>query len=95
MDTPTQADLRARIRWLLQTGALPTRTNQQLYGGRGAGETCVCCACGIPASEVLYEVRSTEESSLAMHLQCFTLWESESRVVTTTITESPYQDLTR
>jgi hypothetical protein len=95
MDTPTQADLRARIRWLLQTGALSTRTDQRLYGGRGAGETCACCARSICATQVLYEIESTAESLLAMHLQCFELWESESRARTTALAESRDQSLTR
>jgi len=74
-----EADLRGHIRWLLETGALPLRSEEQkLYGGRGSGQRCDCCGRGIAASEVLYEVESPEHSLLAMHLQCFEGWEAES-----------------
>ena len=57
--SPMEADLRAHVRWLLETGALPPRSEEQkLYGGRGSGQRCDCCGQGISAREVLYEVES-------------------------------------
>jgi hypothetical protein len=83
MDTPTQADLRAHIRWLLRTGALPRRSaDQKLYGGRGAGQICACCSRDVGAVDVLYEVELPEHSlPLPMHLHCLEVWERESASV--------------
>jgi hypothetical protein len=81
MDTPTQADLRAHIRWLLRTGALPPRAaEQKLYGGRGTGQVCACCSRDVSPVDVLYEVELPEHAlPLPMHLHCLEVWEDESK----------------
>ena len=79
MSTPGDSDLRTQIRWRLATGALPRRSERQrLYGGRGEGQPCACCGRPVCATDVLYEVESPGHLPLAMHLQCFEVWEIES-----------------
>jgi len=80
MSTLSEADLRAHIRWQLETGTVPPRAdNQKLYGGRGAGQACSCCDRPVGGGEVLYEIELSDQSLLAMHLQCFEMWELESQ----------------
>lgn len=79
MDNLDDSTRRAHIRWLLATGALPPRAeNQKLFGGHGAGELCACCGRTVCASDVLYEVEPAGSSPLTMHLKCFKAWEIES-----------------
>jgi hypothetical protein len=76
-----QAELRAHIRWLLETGRLPLRAhNQKLFGGSGENQICDCCDRYISPGDVLYEVEaeSPGHPRLTMHLQCFQAWEMES-----------------
>jgi len=81
MCTLSEADLRAHIRWQLQTGALPFREEpQKLYGGRGTGQVCDCCSCEIATEDVLYEVEVPDHLPLAMHLHCFDTWAIESEL---------------
>jgi len=82
MHTPTRANLRARVRYLLATGVLPRRSvDQKLFGGNGGGQTCACCGGTICVRDVLYETECPERSQpLPMHLRCFEAWEIESRI---------------
>ena len=92
-DSPMDTELRAHVRQLLDTGALPLRSdNQKLYGGHGSNQICDCCGEIISTSDVLYEVESPEHSLLAMHRSCFEAWEGESQGrVSSDRKETPYR----
>ena len=68
----------ARVRAALRTGELALTANRA-YGGRGAGETCAVCGQTIGVTDILYEV--LEPRRAEAHLECYQLWQRESRRV--------------
>jgi hypothetical protein len=69
--------IRARVRGMLETGALPCDDAQQMWAGRGGGERCAACTERIDAAEVEYEVELSSGTVLRLHRRCHGIWFEE------------------
>jgi len=67
------------IRHTLGTGALPARDPGQVRLGYGRGQLCSACGRSMPASEPEYEFEADDGGTVRFHLECYRLWEAESR----------------
>jgi hypothetical protein len=62
--------------------------DDKLFGGRGYGGTCACCAGSIIEAETQCEVVDSTGSSLQMHLRCYEKWREASAALDDTATVS-------
>jgi hypothetical protein len=69
--------IRARVRQLLEAGALPCDEDGKVWAGRGVGTHCVACDEPIAATEVEFEVELTSSTVLRLHRQCHAIWREE------------------
>jgi hypothetical protein len=67
----------AVIRTKLSTGALPRLMAEKLWAGRSAGRTCDACDQRIKTSETELAVDLPGGPTLALHRECFGIWQSE------------------
>ena len=73
------SELGALIESHMAAGALRCSSpDDKLFGGRGYGGTCACCAGSIIEAETQYEVVDPTGTSLQMHLQCYEKWREAS-----------------
>ena len=79
MGEPSGASQREVIRARLIDGSLPVITGAAWAGTAPGDHRCVCCHRTIRATDIEYEPRDRE--STYAHVECFTLWLSESRLV--------------
>jgi hypothetical protein len=72
------ADLRVRIRRLIELGVLPVMVPKQIVGGYGSGHLCVGCERAITDTQVEYEIEDYRDGrSLWFHLGCHVVWQIE------------------
>jgi hypothetical protein len=68
---------------VIQSGRLPRRSADRMWGGAGDGETCVVCGRAISSQELGYELEFAQDgqewASHFLHIRCFAAWESECR----------------
>lgn len=74
--------LREKARELIQTGKLPGRAPDNLFGGPGTGATCAICGTSTNRSEMEFEIefddpRTSNSDSYLVHQRCFSLLELE------------------
>jgi len=88
--TAKDPDCRAAIRARLQSRQLPLAHGHRLFRGQGDGALCACCDRFITTSEIQFDVEcpeaggpdgERERTRLSMHLQCFSAWVAESRLL--------------
>jgi hypothetical protein len=72
-------ELGALIESCIRAGSLRCSAgDDKLFGGRGYGGTCACCAASIIEAEIQYEVVDSAGASLQMHLRCYNEWRKAS-----------------
>lgn len=81
---PDDDALRERARLLLESGALPRRRPDRVWGGPGSGGECPVCGDRVAAEDVEMELEfAGEDGSLQVfvhvHLGCFAALERASR----------------
>lgn len=74
--------LRDKARAKLREGTLPVVKPSRIWGGPGAGLTCVVCDLPIGKDQLEFEVQFVQERVLTLavfhfHLACFSSWELE------------------
>jgi hypothetical protein len=69
--------IRARIRTMLETGALPCEEPGKTWAGRGAGTHCSACAETIRAQDIEFEVDLRSGSPIRLHRRCYEIWLEE------------------
>ena len=70
--------LRAIVRRRLRDGSLPMNNIPRVWGGPGNGETCDVCASVVTKAEFVMDVISaTDGRGVRLHVECFSVWESE------------------
>jgi len=80
---PDELVRRAEARRAIDSGTLPTRPPDRIFGGPGSGELCGVCAKSITRAEMEYEVEFAGHDEMRQpdvfhfHLRCFTAWEME------------------
>jgi len=80
-----EPQLRTKARECLESGRLPNRSPDRLYGGKGTGAECVICCEPVVADQVEFEVefdRNGPHSGVdkyRAHLACLSAWELERR----------------
>jgi hypothetical protein len=78
-----ESTLRMKAREAIQTGRLPCRAPQRMWGGPGIGAYCPICEKSAGRDEVEFElefVRQDDDSlpnSYHVHVQCLAAWELE------------------
>ena len=78
MGEPSGESLREVIRARLSNGSLPVLAGTAWAGTAAGDHRCACCHRTIRATEIEYEPR--DQISMYAHVECFTLWLSESRL---------------
>ncbi len=68
--------LRARIRELIKSSAVPCDEPDKLWASRGTGTHCLACGDPITPADVEYEVEF-DGASFRVHRTCFILWREE------------------
>ena len=71
-----EVGVRARVRILITTGALPCEPGKT-WAGRGVGDTCVACGEPIAATDIEFEVDVRPGLSVRLHRRCHTIWKEE------------------
>jgi hypothetical protein len=78
--------LREKARELIETGKLPNRRPDRMWGGHGDGADCPVCRAPVTREEVEYELefeRKGDDRALDtyhFHIDCLRVWESERAV---------------
>jgi hypothetical protein len=76
---------RQKARQALQSGRLPHRPAERMWGGPGSGADCAVCGNPLKRDEMGFDVEfaGDEEASRAVnhhfHIRCFAAWEIERR----------------
>jgi hypothetical protein len=75
--------LRRKAREAVETGKLPARRPERMWGGRGFGAGCAVCGHPVKRDEVGFDLEFLEDrpgsgqGSYALHIRCFAAWEFE------------------
>jgi hypothetical protein len=69
--------IRGIIREKLQTGDLPRRQSDRIWGGRGSGRACAVCNEAIATSSSEIEDRDDDGTVLVFHARCHSLLSQE------------------
>ena len=79
-----ESTLRRWAREALQSGSLPVRRPDRLWGGPGTGEVCALCREPVPREETAFELEFTRDSGAtinrSLHFRCFAAWEFEREI---------------
>jgi hypothetical protein len=68
-------ELRALIQSHIRAGRLPrSLAPHKLFGGKGEGTPCACCARLITAAQIQFEVDFGVAGVVEMHLNCHDEW---------------------
>lgn len=78
--------LREKARQAIETGKLPDRSPDQVWGGPGTGARCAICGGATTHAEVELEIEFAGDgypgpSSHYVHLRCFSIFELERQNV--------------
>jgi hypothetical protein len=71
-----EAAIRARIRTMVESGALPCDEPEKTWAGKGEGTHCAACGQGISPSDVEFEV-DVAGTTLRLHRLCHQFWLEE------------------
>jgi hypothetical protein len=77
--------LRAKARKCVESGRMPNRSPDRLWGGKGTGAECVICGEPVVADQVEFEVEfdrigpDSAADKYRAHLACLSAWEFERR----------------
>ena len=80
-----ETDPRRKARECVDSGKIPNRSPDRLYGGRGTGADCVICGAPVVPDQIEFEIefdRNVPGSGVdkyLVHLACLSAWESERR----------------
>lgn len=74
MDSDT---IRARVRRMLETGALPCDEPGKVWAGRGVGTHCAACGEPIAVTDIEFEVDLASGTTLRLHRLCHEIWREE------------------
>lgn len=85
--------LRRKAREAIQSGRLPNRGPERMWGGPGVGARCTICARPIERSEVEFELQfcwddAGGSGNYRLHLRCFAAWELERETAETVRTSA-------
>jgi hypothetical protein len=78
-----ESTLRQKARELIQSGKLPAKRPERMWGGRGSDVTCAICGDPLKADQFEFELQFTADSAGAVssvcrvHVRCFAAWELE------------------
>ena len=79
-----ESTLRRRAREALQSGSLPARRPQRLWGGPGTGEVCALCREPVSREETAFELEYVTATGAtvnpSLHFRCFAAWEFEREI---------------
>ncbi len=78
--------LREHARNSIQSGTLPSRSPDAMWGGPGAGAPCAVCGAIVTPEDVEMEIEFRHEDSRGaenyhLHNRCFAAWELERRTL--------------
>ena len=73
--------LRTKARELIQSGVLPSRRPDRMWGGRGLGHICALCSVAIPANELEWQMEYRDggvgSTEFHIHMRCYEILEFE------------------
>lgn len=69
--------IRARVRQMLETGALPCDEPGKVWAGRGVGTHCAACGEPIAVTDIEFEVDLLSGTTLRLHRVCHEIWREE------------------
>jgi hypothetical protein len=81
-----ESTLRAQTRKLIQSGSLPARRPDGMWGGPGAGEPCCICGAVVTPEDIEMEVEFARVDGRRadvyhFHNRCFAAWELERQAL--------------
>jgi len=77
---PDEPILREKAREAIQSGKLPARRSDRMFGGPGSGQRCAVCGKPLPREEVEIELEFNQRHGLDqyhLHHRCYAAWEFE------------------
>jgi hypothetical protein len=74
--TALEAELRSKIRALMESGELPREVPAQLWGGYGSEALCSACGKSIGSKDLEFEYENGTKT-LRFHRLCHGLWQLE------------------
>ena len=80
-----ESALREKARKAIQSGMLPNRSQDRMWGGPGAGANCVICNEFVNREELEVEIEFERDgdapcvNTYHLHVRCFGAWEFERR----------------
>jgi hypothetical protein len=77
--------LRQRARQALESGMLPARRPDRLWGGPGHGEVCILCRERVSREDTAFDLEFIGPTGVlvnrSLHFRCFAAWEHERESV--------------
>ena len=80
---PDEPRLREQARAAIQSGKVPTRTPDRVWGGPGIGALCAVCERPVTNADLEFEMEFAREvdfpglDTFHVHIRCFAAWEFE------------------
>jgi hypothetical protein len=78
-----ESTLREKARQLIQSGKLPARRPERMWGGRSTGDRCAICDHPADPDQFEFELQFGADGALPalntchVHIRCFAAWEFE------------------
>jgi hypothetical protein len=82
---PDEKILREKAREAVQSGKLPSRGPDRMWGGPGVGAECAVCGLLGTKDEMAFEIEFAHDGDnpgldkYQVHIRCFAAWEFERR----------------
>jgi hypothetical protein len=83
---PDEGVLREKARMAVQTGKLPARRPDRVWGGPGVDAACEVCGLPVKRDEMAFEIQFARDGDgggdldkFHVHIRCFAAWEFERR----------------
>ena len=80
---PDEPRLREQAHAATQTGKLPSRAPDRMWGGPGVGADCAVCGLPVTREQLEFEIQFARDGdnpgldTFHVHLRCFAAWEFE------------------